>query len=73
MGIQQEKEQIIGSVEIIVFHNVLGDVCRSRREGQTVEDVPQDIFELTPGTVALQRGSDDPLLVFLRYTSKTVF
>jgi hypothetical protein len=42
----QEKNKKIGSVEIIVFHNVLGDVCRSRREGQTEEDVPMDIFDM---------------------------
>jgi len=43
-----------GSVEIIVFHNVLGDVCRSRREGQTGEDIHQDIFELHCPTTAAQ-------------------
>jgi hypothetical protein len=32
-------------VENIFFSYVLGDVCRSRREGQTGEDVRQDIFE----------------------------
>jgi len=34
------------SVETINNTNVLGDVCRSRREGQTGEDVRQDIFDL---------------------------
>jgi len=42
----------IGSVEIIVFHNVLGDVCRSHRDGQTGEDFLQEIFELIPATAA---------------------
>ena len=41
-----------GSVEIIVFHNVLGGVCRSCREGQTEEDVQMDIFELISATAA---------------------
>ena len=45
----------IGSVEIIVFHNVLGDVCRSHREGQTGEDFLQEIFELIPATAALRK------------------
>jgi hypothetical protein len=46
------KSEFFGSVEIIVFHNVLGGVCRSRREGQTEEDFRQEIFELIPATVA---------------------
>ena len=29
-----------------IFTNVLGDVFRSRREGQTGEDFRQDIFEM---------------------------
>jgi hypothetical protein len=33
-------------------NNVLRDVCRSRRERQTGEDVLPDIFEVTPATVA---------------------
>jgi hypothetical protein len=41
-----------GSVENIYNNNVLGGVCRSRREGQTGEDVRQDIFELSPANVA---------------------
>jgi hypothetical protein len=39
---------LFGSVEIIVFHNVLGGFA--------------------PATAALQRGSDDPLFVFLHHT-----
>jgi hypothetical protein len=48
-------------VEIIFFTNVLGDVCRSRREGQTEEDVRLDIFDLhCPrhcGTAKIPSGS----------------
>jgi hypothetical protein len=36
----------------ILFFNVLGGVCRSRREGQTEEDFRQEIFELIPATGA---------------------
>ena len=36
----------MGSAENLVFTNVLGGVCRSRREGQTGEDFHQEIFEL---------------------------
>jgi hypothetical protein len=46
------KSEFFGSVEIIVFHNVLGGVCRSCREGQTEEDVQMDIFELISATAA---------------------
>jgi hypothetical protein len=47
---------ISGFVKIYVVHNVLGDVCRSFREGQTGEDVHVDIFELIlPATVALPK------------------
>jgi len=35
-----------GSVENLIFTNVLGGVCRSRSEGQTEEDFRQEIFEL---------------------------
>jgi len=41
-----------GSVENLIFTNVLGGVCRSRSEGQTEEDFRQEIFELIPATVA---------------------
>ena len=51
------KSEFFVSVEIIVFHNVLGGVCRSRREGQTEEDFRQEIFELIPATVALRKYS----------------
>ena len=40
------KGNFNGSVENLIFTNVLGDGCRSRREGQTGEDVRQDIFDL---------------------------
>jgi hypothetical protein len=60
------NEGLFGSVEIIVFHNVLGGINRRRkaridwrnhingfdlsavplREGQTGEDIHQEIFEL---------------------------
>ena len=42
----KKRKEFTGSVEIIVFHNVLGDVCRSCMEGQTGEDVLMDIFEM---------------------------
>jgi hypothetical protein len=35
------------SVENIYSNNVLGGVCRFRKEGQTGEDVLQDIFDLS--------------------------
>ena len=46
-----------GSVENLIFTNVLGGVCRSRSEGQTEEDFRQEIFELIPATVALRKYS----------------
>jgi hypothetical protein len=40
------KGNFNGSVENLIFPNVLGYGCRSRREWQTGEDVRQDIFDL---------------------------
>jgi len=50
------RKKVMVALENINPDNVLGDVCRSFREGQTGEDVHPDIFELIlPATVAQVR------------------
>jgi hypothetical protein len=63
---------IARSGEIIVFHCILGNVCCSRRDGQTGEDVYQDIFELIPATAAFRKYSLEYFFMFIRHISKIV-
>jgi hypothetical protein len=41
---------VVNIARFFKINDVLGDVCRSRREEQTGEDVRQDVFEVTAAT-----------------------
>jgi hypothetical protein len=59
-GVFQRKEERRGSVEIIVLHNVLGDVCHSRREGKLEKmSIRTSSIYIAPATAALKKWSDD--------------
>jgi hypothetical protein len=53
------KKKNLGSVEMLnkISYDVLGGVCRSRKEGQTGEDILKDIFELTPRHCGIPRDA----------------
>ena len=50
LGDKFTMRDVVNIARFFKINDVLGDVCRSRREEQTGEDVRQDVFEVTAAT-----------------------